>query len=315
MKNTLFTYLLFYSCNCFSQVPTFTPFPTQAGQWNVRYLVGQAISIDTYFTDEYDLNYYTTIDTIINSKTYTQLYFSRHFIEYGINSGIPFNIDFGFTYNNYKGAYRSNVASKRIYFVAKDSSTENILYDFSVQPGQQINNWYNTYLQGSTILVDSIDSVLVNFQYRKRINFSTINGSGGKSSIIDGIGNELGLLNPLGFFEDNGYLDCFSINGSTVFPDSTVNCPIITSFSHIENRSILNISPNPANDFIAITYQSDVLNKDVLAQIFNINMQVVKIIDLKKITTQINISDLPIGIYFLNITSKNKFESKLFIKN
>ncbi len=314
MKNTLCAFLLLINCYCFSQVPTFTPFPTQGGQWNVRYLVAQAINIDTYFIDEYDLNYYTTVDTILNGKIYTQLYYSSHYIQYGMNSGIPFNIDFGFTYNNYKGAYRSSVGSKRIYFFDKDSTNENILYDFSVQPGQQISNWYNTNLQGSTILVDSIDSVFVNFQYRKRINFSTVTGSGGTSSIIDGIGNEFGLLNPLGFFEDNGFLDCFSVNGSTVFPDSTISCPITTSINQIEKRSTLNISPNPANDILKITYQCDGFNKDVLAQIFNINMQVVKIIHLKNSTTQINISALPSGIYFIQLTNSKHNLTTKFIK-
>lgn len=73
------------------------------------------------------------------------------------------------------------------------------------------------------------------------------------------------------------------------------------------------VSPNPANDYINISNNSNIVISDVIFT--DVNGRVVKTAKANSIEVQVNVSDLNAGIYFMNIDSTEGTAVKKFIKN
>jgi hypothetical protein len=116
-------------------------------------------------------------DTAINAVTYHLLFRS---------------VDTIFTASECIGGLRED-SMKRVYYYSFSTLQEKKLYDFSVQPGDTVD--YN--LNAAT--VDYIDSVNINGNYHRRVNFKTLNGNPWTAGAwIEGVGNSSlgGLLGP-----------------------------------------------------------------------------------------------------------------------
>ena len=83
----------------------------------------------------------------------------------------------------------------------------------------------------------------------------------------------------------------------------------LLSFSNKEN-SRFSIYPNPATNRFSINGD---LTKDAWVQILNYNGQLVKKIDQLNVSSQINISNLTSGIYFVNILMNNTISTQKLI--
>jgi hypothetical protein len=79
--------------------------------------------------------------------------------------------------------------------------------------------------------------------------------------------------------------------------------------SDVDDGNTFDIYPNPAYDFIYITVGGQTQN----AVIYDVNGRIVKSIDLNG-ERQINIEELPAGIYMLHVFDEGKMLSKRFIK-
>jgi len=75
-------------------------------------------------------------------------------------------------------------------------------------------------------------------------------------------------------------------------------------------ESSFSIYPNPANNFISI--DTDV-TAQVRVQILNYKGQVVKEESLVNVSSQINVSDLTSGIYFVNILINDSVSTEKLI--
>lgn len=74
------------------------------------------------------------------------------------------------------------------------------------------------------------------------------------------------------------------------------------------------VSPNPANDIIAVSNSNNILINGV--KILDLNGRIVKQLNFKNVTsTQINVSDFTPGIYFMNIGTDQGNVTKKIIKN
>ena len=147
------------------------------------------------------------------------------------------------------------------------------------------------------VIVDSIDSVLIDNNYHRRIH---ITESGAEPvSIIEGVGSTAGLLNPLSYFENAGSLECFRINNRTVFPDTNLTCSFITSVKNPESHRF-NIFPNPTTGKI---YFSGEINN---LELYNFPGEKVARFDDLSSSEVIDLNGLSTGLYFYRIYFNNK---------
>ena len=230
-------------------------------------------------------------DTVINSNTYSQLFYCG---------------------GNYKGGLRE-VNQKIMYFPA-DSAQEYLLYDFSAQPGDTINEiFFESPFDGMTQLGQLIlpnignDSVEVNGQYRLRI----------AGVWISGIGNHQGL-----FFEHwpnvSNYqlkLECMSIEDTTYYPQYGVgSCPTVISkipSATMEEQNM--VYPNPAENLFFVELKEEASNVQCsLSDLAGKNCEVYLQQQGNKLIVELN--DLPKGVYLLQIKGKKGLSTQKIIK-
>jgi hypothetical protein len=270
-KNVLFTWLLL-TLFAKGQSTTYYPFPERNATWNFSYLSINMSGPEDYF-ESYSISF--SGDTIINNLTYHKL-------------TTPLTHFLGLC--GYKGAIRQDIAAKKVFIVPPSQTSEELLYDFTLQVGDTVKGYIS---QNDT--VESIDTILVGSTFRKiwRINHEY------RIDIIEGIGSTYGLLQRSpGNGADFPYfgLNCFKENNQTLFPDSQTTCEVINSENSIEtNRNQIGIIPNSGNgSFIIEFYNSDILE--------------IKLIDLygkvfahqsTKNERTIEVDNLQVGLYIL----------------
>ena len=231
-------------------------------------------------------------DTIIGSNTYKIINRSGYLYDENL---IP-------TYFfEYAGGFRQNIENKKVFFVEINNDQEELLYDFDLNPGDTLPHAYNN--QHDYAIVSSIDSVLIGNQYRKRFNLEyTVTGA---TEIIEGIGSNAGLLEPLFQFEDNYRLECFNLYDSIYYPTYGFLCDLISGFKElgISNNS-LEIIPNPVSGTSIIKISGNNENH-ALIEIINVEGQTInRIPSLNKTSIAITRNELTPGFYFCILKSK-----------
>lgn len=218
-----------------AQSTTYYPFPDKNATWNFHWsLIGMY--------GDFDENYSISIsgDTTINALTYHKL-------------TTPFANTIAL--RGYKGAIRQDIAAKKIYFVPRTETTEQLLYDFTLQVGDTVKGYIQANLsQKDTI--KSIDSVLVGNSYRKR----WLVNSNYNIYFIEGIGSTYGLFEQSpGSTPDfpDFSINCYRENTLTLYPDSQTNCELINSVKRIEtNSNQIRILPNPQDGSLKIEFDN-----------------------------------------------------------
>lgn len=310
MKNNLVCFIVsfFYTFNMEGQV--YVPFPDSNAIWQVEYGGYQCSCCASY-------NYSFDGDTLIGSHVYHRIH--KRGLKYleiqGLCTTIPAQL-----IDEYIGAIRNDNSQKKVFIVPSDSTTEYILYDFNLGVGDTVDSWLNQSSFSSPwlhVVVDSIDSVLVANQYRKRFNLLVIDGGFLPVKIIEGIGSTSEpFIGPLYEFEWGGYISCFKQNGQVLFPDTSSLC-LLTDVSMMGiTNSNMKIYPNPFVSAITIIIQNPQPIQSNI-EILNILGQTVYtetvIYEKAKNTRIIDLSFLPAGIYILNrITESNKISQIIF---
>ncbi|PJB15345.1 MAG: hypothetical protein CO118_03895 [Flavobacteriales bacterium CG_4_9_14_3_um_filter_32_8] len=298
MKKTAQLFFLLLFINPFSgKAQTYYPFPTSNAFWKFQW--GVSGCTPPFDFTEYD--YQIMGDTLIGLNTYHKL--KRAGIFYcGDPLGIGMDV-------NFVGAYRNDSLAKKIYYIPKDSINENLLYDFNLITGDTIKGYMEQLAKnkfGSTFyaVIDSIDSVLVDSNYRKRWHFQTYDSWGQiwyDGNIIEGVGNTYGLLEGLlPMFDDNGSLVCYSENGATIYPNP-FTCTLTTINDFIIKNENIVVYPNPIVDYFTINSKE---NFEFEYTVFSVDGQLVK-----NGTGKSN-SNIPIhlkqGIYILQINNEKR---------
>lgn len=109
-----------------------------------------------------------------------------------------------------------------------------------------------------------------------------------------------------------------ALSSTGIFDNLTVKAVSVDGLLGTEQHSILDanfsVYPNPAKELISISNPKNILINGI--KIVDVNGRVVKQIDVKNIAnTQINVSDLTSGIYFMTINSDQGTVTKKIIKN
>src|SRR5436190_2222369 len=106
------------SISAFAQQPL--PFPDSAAKWiNTVWLVQPFPPPATHIFSSAQSYCADGVDTVINALTYTQLHYCG---------------------GAYKGAFRDDAGT--VYYVPADSTSEFLLYDFTLQVGETAQNVY-----------------------------------------------------------------------------------------------------------------------------------------------------------------------------
>lgn len=245
-----------------------------------------------------------------------------HFVNY-CTPGIDTTIN-GFSYfiidtcdGGYKGALRNE--NGKVWFLPKNSQTEFLLYDFTAQPGDTIFSVYIEDFGGYYELYDlyvepfAVDSILINGNYRKRINFDA-------GYWIEGIGNSQGLfLEPWpNISEYMVDLYCMSANDTTLYPEFSVGeCEFPVGIKEMGNNNLLlNIYPNPFKIEIFVelkksTWESDLKNIIILN---SFGQQINPVFQIENNIIRIEMESFPTGIYFIGITNNENVIGRKLIK-
>lgn len=285
MKKLLSLILLCYLTQGSSQ--GYISFPDSNAIWVNRLFVNESGWPDPWSTEHLvDINNYTVNgqDTLIASVAYTKL---------------------TLTTGEYQGALRDNQG--QVYFVPKDSSSEFLLYDFTVSVGDTIPYPLAAWSEYDTLYVSEIDSALTGGQYRTMIHFEDC-----PDFWIEGIGCSSGLLiDPAVNNNISGsylVLHCFSYTDTTFiymgypfYQAGTcsldyVSVPLPNNFAQVV------VFPNPGSGTFAICHPESVTFHDI----FVTNQLGQKIecgIEILADQWLVSMDGFPSGIYFVRITS------------
>ncbi|MDB5282568.1 MAG: hypothetical protein JWO06_1643 [Bacteroidota bacterium] len=296
------TFLL--GAKAFSQF--YRPFPERNASWTDRYYfcedpMGGNATIDNN-------HFFLNGDTVIYGLVYHSLMREGNQY-YGNCNGQHAQSFISFGLSN--AGYIREDSMKKVYYLFFPSSTEEILYDFNLAVGDSFlaTTFINAPAFISVARVLSIDTFFSNGVYR-RYNFEVFDTSQNRwfnaNSWIEGIGSSAGLLCPFFNYSRMGAGDqeliCFGDSSGTVYPSfSLQSCALVTAL--IEQKvkiKLLNIYPNPANDYCTI--QLDGLENSYTAQFVDITGQEIMTFKITNPTTQIPISNLPAGLYFVKVS-------------
>jgi hypothetical protein len=236
MKTAIGFYLLFFLFTLFSRVfgqaNIYHPFSLDGGEWRADYFSSYCAGLCE------QRRYYTSGDTIIDSLKYKKLY--GDIVPEAGNS----------FYGQYFGALREDTATRRIFFWALFSPEERILFDYDLDSGDVAPETY-LHSEDDTMIVISIDSILIGTNFHKRFNLSTTTGY--PAALIEGVGWSGGLIlekmSPLIGWEEIYNLKCFKVNSILEYEDTSYVFPAcdlplnLDELNLSEQSSIL--TPNP----------------------------------------------------------------------
>ena len=295
------------------QTNVYHPFHNEA-QWSVLNQYHNQFIQDFGDSTKEVLKFVSLSDTLIEGKEYLR-------IDY---AGFP-----GAQYIH----FRDDSIAKRVYVRIADTDT--LLYDFSVIEGQNISNTY-AFINYPDAYVESIDSIQIGDNYRKRFNirytnqfynydFGDYEDSLVATYIIEGIGSQYGPT--LAFLLNNGYtlnnkyeLICYFENGEQLYSlfsefancDSTYIDYSVQNLTELNNILAPEIFPNPVNDFLTIKFNGLICNHVLL---FDLAGKL--ILEEKSIlnnTIVIDVSKFPKGTYIVKtIFNDNSFINKIMI--
>lgn len=298
MKNKalLILFIAFLSSSVFSQ--DYVPFPSPSDSvvykessswWN-----GNNLQNSQWF-------YFLQGDSVVNGETYHLLY----------SANIPYLVDDFFTH--LQGCIRE--VDKRIFYSDYcRPESKLLLYDFNLGVGDTIfieSAGGITGLHGYYAL-ESIDTITINNgEYRRQYNYMSTYGN--PATIIEGIGSTEGLLTAGGahaLLDGTKSLGCVTTPNEILYGPTTLIDPevCLTLPIALENFTYTRLQtlPNPTTDIIHFTKNMI----DVELEIYSSIGQKVRSQSGFK-GTQINIAELPNGIYFLLLRGQENYFAKV----
>ena len=136
-------------------------------------------------------------------------------------------------------------------------------------------------------------------------------------SLIEGIGSDQGLLEPIAIQEPPGMLVCFKENGHTIYPAGVDSCPLTTAVqNHRQSLQIPTIYPDPADRFLNINIDNP-SNSNFILLIYNTLGDLLSSNTVNGNSFKLDISSFSTSVYFYRLiesTSKQVYTGK-FIKD
>ncbi|MBL7903941.1 MAG: T9SS type A sorting domain-containing protein [Bacteroidales bacterium] len=247
-------------------------------------------------------------DTLINGNTYSRL------LSTGVITTSWLGGSYDYPYENaFYGFIRTDSARTWVFY----DTTEELLYDFSLQAGDTLPmttmNW------SPTVIVSSVDSVLVNGKYLRRFNlFDPVQSDLICHWYIEGIGSENGLISPMQLMMDNGWtFGCYAEDHAPVFPEDT-DCILSVNAIYVDTPAGRpEIFPNPAEDFLTVRIYSPE-DCEIRLRILDISGRQFSAPTQHLVSGMnefsVNVSYLVRGIYLLTTNPENEILNVKFMK-
>ncbi len=283
-KKLLLLVIAFMQINFASvKAQTYYPYVDTNKLWSTYYdLSGEGLPSFSYYVK-------FTQDTTIKTKTYKKV----------MRSDDSSHV----TWYNY--GYIRETSNKKVYYLANITDTiERFFYDFNVDVGDTLPLFY------CPLHVDSIDSILVGNQYRKRFNL-------GIDTWIEGIGSLSGFSSiGVCFVGGKLYLLCFTENDTIKYINPLLNFCYQGTVNINELKKdnfYFEIFPNPSNGVFKIQANA-CINGSVHIEVMNYSGQIIshKNINLYD-TYQIDLSTYRKGLYLIHIKGNSFSISKKVI--
>jgi len=207
--------------------------------------------------------------------------------------------------------------NKRVWEKKNANALETLLYDFSLQIGDTVPAEIG-FQEFQPITIENITyKMMNNGEERKILHLSSISNwfsSNYKEFWIEGIGSCLGLLEPITGELVGGFnsLLCLHENEELIFNDNPWwgRCYIMGSLGINACDNQIHIFPNPAKDMLYIE-NIDKLDVNNISLI-NIQGQIIRQFESR--ATQLDVSGITSGIYFIKFsTSSGNIIQKIII--
>jgi hypothetical protein len=228
------------------------------------------------------------------------------------------------TYDCYLDSTLSNWGIYDNIFVREDSlgnvyrlinNTEQLLYNFNMEVGDSIFTGYQIGFQDVYASVDSVDSVLINGNLRKRIIFDSYFNE----IWIEGIGSLTHILYPFSKSMSTLWYDllCVILGGSTVYQNSQFEDCYLYVVGNYDKDNIklhIKIIPNPLHDRSVVNFLNS-SNEIWQMEIVNVTGEIKRSQTITGNQIEIVRHELPPGMYLLRLTSeKDSYIEKLIVE-
>ncbi|MBK9543140.1 MAG: T9SS type A sorting domain-containing protein [Bacteroidetes bacterium] len=289
MKAPLLLLFTLITLSAPAQTSVYHPFPESNAFWcGYEQWYDGSCDHTAHFT-----TYFGT-DTLINGFIYHKLIKSGY--EYSSICGGG-----GYYYYPAIAIIRQDTLLHKVFMYDTSLARDTTFYDFNLVVGDTLDKSKVIWGNVQFCTVTSVDSILINGQYRKRFNHNCSYGCP-DSSIIEGIGSISGLMSgPSSCFEYFASLSSFEQDDIGLYPDSSWNCDIISGVkSSLEAHRVF-VYPNPVFDQLNV-----VVNNNELTDIFLYDIAS-RVINQKKFigSVSLNTEDLSKGIYLYELSNKN----------
>ncbi|NVO02895.1 MAG: T9SS type A sorting domain-containing protein [Bacteroidetes bacterium] len=301
MKKLLVLILILWSFSIKAQTNVYHSFPDSA-VWRVDYHSFNPFSFG--FNIKYYFHYYITGDTIINSSLHKKIFKSYTKVDV-IAWNLPTNPPVS-TEPAYAGALRDDSVANKTFFVFPNTTIDSLLFDYNLVMGDTLKGIHSFY----NLVISSVDSVLINGQYRTRWNFDTITelGISYYPFIIEGIGSSAGIMEPLYYYPidfTRRYLVCIKDNNATLFTsdyNSSYGCNLIyEGINEINSFSKPKIYPNPFTESTTIEFEYQNSENYSLEIFNNLGQKVRRIENIRTNKIKIERGNFSSGIYFFQL--------------
>jgi hypothetical protein len=281
------TYFSFLTTCVYAQTSVYHTFPDSVASWKVSWSDEGCFS-SSIPASEYI--YSISGDTILGLNTYRKI--TRQISPCGFCCSPPF-----YSLTDYIGAFREDIAQKKMYFFYNNSTIERLLYDFSLAVGDTL--FPDSVVVSPPAVITSIDSILIGTSYRNQFNIN-----GGYQSYIEGIGGTWGFIEELVTFDSGSELLCFTEDNHTLFPDTSSTCSIITSlpFNQKENETF-KLYPNPTGRSATLAFSNATGNNLSLTFYDTYGRLIRTITNITTDKIELDLQNLTGGLYLLQLQS------------
>lgn len=284
-KIFLLSTVFFFTCFiAHGQLPNYTPFPESDAVWVGTRANGDNSTGCVVFND---YNQFIKGDTTINGVIYHKVYKN-------IRQHWTCGSEENFTDNEYSGAFRNDVAEKKVYYL--NNGEEKLAYDFNISVGDTLSK--NHIIIYDNTIVYNIDSVEVQSVYRNRYHLKVNNSF--FAFIVEGIGNSSGgAFTPIYERAETWYeFYCHRLNGEPAWSDFPQNsdCSMLSIQDNLPAiQSQVKIYPNPTKDGITIESENKIDKIQVYDMLGNLLL-------LSENEIRINLKHLQRGNYLILVT-------------
>jgi len=197
-------------------------------------------------------------------------------------------------------------------FYQNINGEERILHNFNLSIGDTVVAMYSS----PPVIVTSIDTVFIGNTPRKRF---LLNTPITQQFLIEGVGSSMGLFRqPFdGFFIDcSETLQCFSQDNQYLQLDVDAQCDDLVDIEDVQNTDFqFQIMPNPAQHHLNIIFNKTIPDNThfQIASIDGKTLFQKNISNMQQIN-QLDISQLPHGVFVVSIVGDDILHSKRIIK-